>query len=102
MESVLFSEADLMSVLERPLAGKHHRHLRLCLVAGLDGLEVPHRAAGLQDRRHPLPDADIGAITEGEEGVGDHHRAGDAPLVPLHLDIDRLFLRLVNRGCRRT
>ncbi len=60
-------------MLERALAGKHHCHLGLGFVAGLDGLEIAHGAAGLEDGGDPLLDADIGAVAEGEEGIGDHH-----------------------------
>ena len=56
-------------MLKRALAGEHHGHLGIGLVAGLDGLKVAHRAAGLEDGGDPLLDPHIGAIAEGEEGV---------------------------------
>lgn len=61
-------------MLERALPGIGHGNLGGCLVAGNDRLEIPLRATGLKDGAHPLPDADIGPVPEGEEGIGNHYR----------------------------
>ena len=68
-------------MLKGPLPGKHHSNLRVSLVAGLDRLVIIHGTACLQDCGNALLDANIGPVTEGEEGIGYHNRAGKAGLV---------------------
>ena len=59
-------EAEL--VAEVAGAGEHHRDA--VLVAGVDGLLVAHRAAGLDDGGHAMGRQRVHVIAEREEGVG--------------------------------
>ena len=66
---------------EAALAGEDHRDARV--VRAVDDVPVADRAAGLDDRRDALADADLKPVAEREEGVR-HHRAAGQP-APLGL-----------------
>src|SRR4030042_6969404 len=78
-------------MFESPLAGEYHGHLRPPFIAGLDGFEVPVRSPRVDDGGHPLLDPDIHSIPEGEESIGNHHRALDSAVVFPGLPVDLLF-----------
>lgn len=84
-------------MFEGALAGEHHGHLWVCLIAGLDGLKVTHGTACLEDGGCSLVDSHIGTVSEREKGVGDHD--GTRQVCPIFLDLSvyGLFLGFVSR-----
>ena len=69
-----------ISVPEMPVPGEDHDHA--VLVAGIDGLLIPHRAAGLDDGTNPELLRLVHAVAEGKESIGSQHGAL-APLARL-------------------
>ena len=82
-------------MLKRSLPRKHHCHLRVGLVAGLNGFKVTLGTACLQDGPDALFDPHIRPVPEGEEGIGDHHRAGESCLVLQNPGINFIFQALL-------
>ena len=77
-------------MLKGPLAGEDHGGPGL--IAGLDHFVIPQGTAGLNYAGDPLAQAHIHAVPEGEEGVGNHHGAGQSGLVLLGSPVDGFFV----------
>ena len=75
-------------MFEGSLAGEDHGHLGLCLVAGLNGLEIPHGAARVDHGADSFFDAHVHAVPEGKERIRDHGRTDEAALGLLRLRVD--------------
>src|SRR4051794_27675777 len=65
-------------------------HGEVVLVAGGQGLVVAPGAAGLDDGRDAGPGGEVGAVAEGEEGVGGEHRPPGPLAGLLDGDLDRV------------
>ena len=61
---------------EATLAGEFHG--RAVLVAGIDDIPVTGGASWLYYSADPFCQSDLQTVTEGEEGIGSHHGAGEA------------------------
>src|SRR5512133_2923578 len=80
-------------MLKAALTGILHRGA--VLVAGIDDLEVPDAAAGLDDGRNAFLEADLDAVAHREEGVRDHDAARQPALERRYFLDDGAFLAFV-------